>query len=269
MLFHAGFALAQDAQGFGFIPSSGGPISIEADSGIEWHRNQSMYLAKGNAKAQSGDMLVEADELRGYYRTASLGGGDMQIYRLEASGNVRLTSGQHKATASQAFYDLDQKVFVLRGENLRLVTPQASMQASESIEYWQDKNLAVARGKAVAQQGQNRLMAEKLAAHFTGGQNLQVSRVDAEGGVTIQSKDNLAQSDKASYDLKSGLASLSGNVKMTQGQNQLNGEYAELNTATGVSRILGGKDMNGGQKRVRALVIPGAAKTTSPLKPAS
>ena len=51
-----------------------------------------------------------------------------------------------------------------------------------------------------------------------------------------------------------GIARLAGNVRITRGQNQLNGAEAEVNMKTGISRLLAG---DGG--RVQGLVVPNDA----------
>ncbi len=252
-------------QGLGLVmPNQKTPIAIEADNGLEWRREENVYIARGNATAQSGELKIRADELRGYYRSTA--DSQFELYKLEAIGGVVLNSGEQSATAEKAFYDLDQKAFVLLGEKIELRSAQATLIANDRIEYWQDRNLAVARGGAVAIQGPNRLMAQTVTAHFTPGANGKkpsVQSLDASGEVRIEAKQNLAQAESASYDLSSNLVTLRGNVRLTQGPNQLNGEFAELNTQTGVSRILGNKDATKGQARVRALIIPNAAKNTS------
>jgi lipopolysaccharide export system protein LptA len=51
-------------------------------------------------------------------------------------------------------------------------------------------------------------------------------------------------------------AILTGAVKVTQDQNQLNGEYAEVDLKSGVSRLLGAPP--GGEGKVKGLVLPGS-----------
>jgi lipopolysaccharide export system protein LptA len=46
---------------------------------------------------------------------------------------------------------------------------------------------------------------------------------------------------------------LSGNVKVTNAGNQFNGEYAEVNVKTGVSRLLGSPSGSG---TVKSLIMP-------------
>lgn len=263
MTLSFGAAHAQPAQGLGFIsPGQKSPIQIEADNGLEWHKKENVYIARGNARASSGDMNVTADELRGYYRGGE-GSEGFELYKLEASGSVHITVGQNKVLADEAYYDLDQGAFVMTGKSMQLLSPTAKLTAHERIEFWQNKNLAVARGGAIVEQGKNRLAADAISAHFNAGgaaDKLSIHRIDAVGNVKVQSDGNLASSDNATYDMQQGLATLKGNVKLTQGPNQLQGEYAEMNTKTGVSRLLGSKDGSQGMKRVRALVMPDRAK---------
>lgn len=252
-------------QGLGLmLPNQKSPIELSADNGMEWRREENLYILRGNALAQSGDLSVRADELRGYYRNTAQ--NQMELFKLEAIGQVTLQSGGQTARADQAFYDLDQQVFVLLGQTITLTTPTANLQAKDRIEYWQGKNLAVARVGAVATQGENRLRANNLVAHFAPGKannRPELRRIEAEGSVKIQSKDNLAQSQKASYELATGQITMTGDVQLSQGGNQLTGAAAELNTQTGVSRILGSKDNSQGRQRVRALIIPKPATNTS------
>src|SRR5271156_3600133 len=52
----------------GLLNRSSGPIAIDADEGIEWRRDEKVYIATGNAKAERGDVTVTAHRLIAYYR---------------------------------------------------------------------------------------------------------------------------------------------------------------------------------------------------------
>src|SRR5271167_2814340 len=52
----------------GLLNRSSGPIAIDADEGIEWRRDEKVYIATGNAKAVRGDVTVTAHRLIAYYR---------------------------------------------------------------------------------------------------------------------------------------------------------------------------------------------------------
>src|SRR3546814_9580590 len=58
-----------------------------------WNRDAKTYTARGNARAASGEVEVQADVLIAYYREPAEGGeGDSEIYLLEAAGSVRIKS---------------------------------------------------------------------------------------------------------------------------------------------------------------------------------
>ena len=44
------------------------PIEIFADNGIEWHKNKNKYVALGNAKALSGTLSLESDQIEAFYK---------------------------------------------------------------------------------------------------------------------------------------------------------------------------------------------------------
>ena len=87
-----------------------------------------------------------------------------------------------------------------------------------------------------------RIRGDVLTAHFTqeAGENLELTRVDAFGNVQIATATEFARGDNGQYFVKDELATLTGNVKVTRGENQMNGDKAEVNLRTGVSKMLGG-----------------------------
>ena len=66
----------------------------------------------------------------------------------------------------------------------------------------------------------------------------QLSRVQAFDNVRLVTETESIWADKGIYDVKSGIATLDGNVRITRDGNQLNGNNAVINLTTGVSKLL-------------------------------
>ena len=234
-----GFGGPAVAQGVG-LPgqSSDKPIEINAEQGIEWQQRNKVYIARGNARAAQGDVAVYGDVLTAYYRDTD--GGETEIWRIDAEGNVRIVTPTQRAYGDKAVYGVDNGVLVLTGK-VRLDTETDRITARDSIEYWEKRNLAVARGNAVAIRGGNRLRADVLTAHFAKDKKgkARVRQVDAFDNIVITTPDEIIRSNRGIYDVETGIATLTGSVKITRGTNQLNGAHAEVNLNTGVSRIFG------------------------------
>lgn len=227
------------AQGIGLPGQSGDkPIEINADQGIEWQQNNKAYIARGNARAAQGDVAVLADTLTAYYRETETGGTD--IWRIDAVGSVRIVTPTQRAFGDKAVYDVGRGILILTG-GTRLETETDRITARDSLEYWEKRNLAVARGNAIATRGENRLRADVLTAHFAKDADgkSRVRQVDAFDNIVITTPDEIVRSTRGIYDVETGIATLTGSVKITRGQNQLNGEYAEVNLNTGVSKLFG------------------------------
>lgn len=214
------------------------PIEVDAPAGFEYHDKLQVAIARGGATATQGDMVLTAETLAAYFRKTANGGNE--VYRLLAEGDVKLKNGDRMAYGSRAIYDLDKSVAVLTGEGLRLTTPNETVTARDSLEYWRDQELAVARGDALAARPQDRIRADRLVALLArdAQDKLGLSRIDADGGVVITTKSETARGDKGTYDLDSEQALLTGNVRVTRGQNQLNGPAAAVDLKSGISRIL-------------------------------
>jgi lipopolysaccharide export system protein LptA len=235
-------AAAGPAVGQNLVSFGGGdePVEITADEG----------------RAARGEIELFGDILSAFYRDGA--DGSTEIYRVEAHGNVRILSPNERVYGDDGYYDVERGVVTLTGKALRLETGGDSITANESLEYWEAKQLAVARGGAVASRGDKSLSADLLVGHFRKDDEgqLVLSQVDAEGQVEISTPTDFVTSKSGVYHVDKELAELIGNVKITRGEAQLNGEYAEVNLATGVSRLLAAPPGGEPDSRVRGLIVP-------------
>jgi lipopolysaccharide export system protein LptA len=245
----AGLQSHAAAQGIGLPDQSrDAPIEILADEGIEWRQDEQAYIARGNARAIQGEVTVHADMLTAYYVKggadgATGGTGGNEIIRIDADGNVRIVSPHQTAYGEKAVHDVAKSILVLTGKP-RLVTQTDEITATRSLEFWELKSMAVARGDALAVRGDRRLSADILTAHFKDDAegNAEIDRIDAYDNVLISSPTEIVRGNQGVYDVKSGIAVVRGSVRITRGEDQLNGDAAEVNLNTGVSRMLSGPE---------------------------
>jgi lipopolysaccharide export system protein LptA len=235
-------------------PKGDQPVEILADQ-FEVHQDQNAGVARGNVVATQGDLALHSDTLTVLYRKES--GGSPHIYRLLADGNVTLQSPDQKAFGDHGVYDIDKSVAVLTGDKLRMETKQDVVTARESLEYWREQNLLVARGDALAVRNDKRIAADQLIGLMEENpdKQLDLTRIDAKGNVVITTPSEVARGSQGIYDVGRKIATLTGDVKVTRGQSQLNGSAAEVNMDTGISRMLAGPKGQG-SGRVRGLFVP-------------
>jgi lipopolysaccharide export system protein LptA len=286
ILFAAALALAlmspagsAQAQGLGLGGTSGKPIEVTANEGIEWHQNDKRYIARGKAKAVQGNTTVHGDTLIAYYDDTKEKGSE--IYRIDAIGNVKIVSPTETAYGDKGVYDVRNGVLVLTGRNLKLVTKDEIVTARDSLEYYEKKSMAVARGNAkmrmrkTAKGGKRIIKADVLTTRFTprgskpgkgkskgGGEQNRMKRMEAFGNVVVTRPGEIALGERGVYLPDKEIAELWGKVRITRGKNQLNGERAIVNFKTGISRLIAGKPGQG-TPPVRALIVPGKSKKKS------
>jgi lipopolysaccharide export system protein LptA len=289
-------AFAPQAVGQAIDLSSGGPVEVTARGGFEWRDAEHVVIAEGDARAVRGEVTVLADRLLAFYRkkpgtapapastnAASpagglLGvgdGGENEIFRLEAQGHVRIFTKTDEAVGDKAVYDMDQAVMVMTGHALKLTTPQEVMTARDSLEYWAQKRMAVARGEAVVVTADaRRLAADVLVAYLAPPEAApakaasaspapagapdaagKLEKVEAFGNVDVRTTTDTVRGDRGVYVAATGIARVVGHVRITHGQNQINGPAADVNMQTGVAHILAGEGA-----RVEGLIVPEDAK---------
>ena len=284
-LLAAPAALAQ-----GIDMSQGGPVDITATNGIEWRQAEQVVVARGDARAIRDGTTVDAARLLARYRQQAgrapapqpastsetpLSGGN-EIWRMEAEGDVRISTPTDLARGDRAVYDMDQAVLVLTGRNISYTTPQHVITSRDSLEYWTQRRMAVGRGSAlVVTQDGRRIAADTLVAYMLEdpapgavparpvarpgtegtagpppGQG-RIDRVELFGNVEIRTETEVIRGERAVYSAGTGLARVLGNVRITRGENHVAGREAIVNMNTGVSRILS----QPGQ-RVQGIITP-------------
>ncbi len=67
-----------------------------------------------------------------------------------------------------------------------------------------------------------------------------LEKVEAYGHVVVRTVTDTVTGDRAVYVPETGIARVAGKVRITRGQNQLNGSEAEVDLKTGISRLLAG-----------------------------
>jgi lipopolysaccharide export system protein LptA len=102
-----------------------------------------------------------------------------------------------------------------------------------------------------------------------GAQNIQ--KIEAQGGVTVITKDQNARGDEAIYDLRTKTIILNGHVTISQGQNVIHGERVVVDTVTGNARVESGSSNSsagaaagGPPSRVKALIQPNKGQGGGP-----
>src|ERR1700745_1524672 len=144
------------------------PIAISATSGVEGQQDAQAYIARGNATAKRGTTEVYADTLTAHYRPIKGGGSETEIYRLNADGHVTIKGETQTVVGDQAVWDVDQQMGIVTGKALKLTTTTDVVTARDSLEWYDQKQVAVARGDAVAvRENVKRVRADVLTAHMT------------------------------------------------------------------------------------------------------
>jgi lipopolysaccharide export system protein LptA len=97
------------------------PIEITADR-LEVLQQQQLATFSGNVDAVQGDLVLSADQLRVYYDQAdapagaAAAGGGRAIRRIEAVGNVFVTSPRETAAGEFGIYDVATSLITLEGQ---------------------------------------------------------------------------------------------------------------------------------------------------------
>lgn len=215
--------------------------------------------------------------------------GDNEVYRLVAEGHVRILTPTDEAVGDKAVYDMDQAVLVMTGRHLRLTTPQDVLTARDSMEYWSQRRMSVGRGNAVVVTSDGRRLAADVLVGYTYPPDQQpqtgaakaptpaapgkqtdpllassgkLKEVDAFGHVEVRTQVDIVRGDRGVYVPETGIARIVGHVRITHGENQMNGPAADVNMRTGIAHIISAPG-----RRVEGLIMPNSNQPAPSPKP--
>jgi lipopolysaccharide export system protein LptA len=127
-----------------------------------------------------------------------------------------------------------------------LVAQGDTTMKSKTLDVFYDGDTEGTDGKAPAQTGP--------------GEQQQIRRLEAKGGVVVSQKDQTATGETGIFEMRANTVTLNGNVVITQGPQVIRGERLTVDLTSGVSHLEGG---------VQALFLPNQARAKAGEKPDS
>lgn len=240
------------------------PIEIEAEHGIVCEQEQNKCTAHGQVKVTRGPVVLEADHIIAWFHKTQAQSQSQKLIRLEAIGHVVISSKEkpHQGFADHAVYDLLKKEATFTGQDLRLHVDNITVTAKDRIHYFEASQEVAAFGQATAVEGDHTLMADELRAFLQKNPDgkLYIQRIVAKQNVTITTPQEVVHGQQGEYRHANQLVYLEGDVKIShKGEKegmQLQGAFAEVNLATGKSRLLAAKPGCVPQHKVKVLLMP-------------
>ena len=148
---------------------------------------------------------------------------------------------------------------------------------SNHIEVQDRADRAIWSGNVHVVQGDMTMDAQRMTVAYTHatqpGQDPQIQRIDASGGVTVVSPTERAKGNFGIYDLNRKLITLIGNVTLTRGTNVVNGARLVIDMNSGRATVdgnavAGGTSAAGGGRVTGHFTVPKRAQATTPTPPA-
>lgn len=150
--------------------------------------------------------------------------------------------------------------------------------SSDHIEVQDRADRAIWSGNVHAVQGDMTMDAARMTVAYTHaagpGQDPQIQRIDASGGVTVVSPSERAKGNFGIYDLNRRLITLIGNVTLTRGANVVKGARLVIDMNSGRATVDGNPVGNGngaasGGRVTGHFTVPKRAQASAAPAPAS
>lgn len=135
---------------------------------------------------------------------------------------------------------------------------------ADTLELRDKEKIAIFSGKVKATQGNSIIECAKMTVFYDGDPagsspgtprpagasampaSSQIRRLEADGGVIVTQKDQMATGNRGIYDMRANNVTLIGDVTATQGKNTIKGDKLIVDLTTGYSRVE--STQSGGQR---------------------
>jgi lipopolysaccharide assembly outer membrane protein LptD (OstA) len=229
-------------------------VDFSADDGLVWDMQKLKLSMRKNATAKTPEYDLRADNIDADYREGK------KIHHIFAQGSVRLVSANEEILSDTLDYDLDTETIVLEpvGNPVLLLSDETKFSARGRVVYYKLKNYATAVS-AFVENGGRTMASDEARVEFksVGGKN-ELSRIFASGHVKIVDGLEEMYGDKAEYNPKTGLATLTDNVSFKKGDGAaIYGGKIIYDMKSGVANIL---PKSASDKVTGKFVTGGAAK---------
>ncbi|MFN5086126.1 MAG: LptA/OstA family protein [Novosphingobium sp.] len=128
--------------------------------------------------------------------------------------------------------------------------------AADRIELQDRQDRVVLAGNVQINQGGLRLTADRTTVAFTDQGSLQIQRIDATGGVSVNRGNESARGDVAIYDFNRRVITLAGNVALRRGSDTLNGGRLVIDLNSGISSVDGRGSADTGGRVSGTFAVP-------------
>lgn len=239
--------------------NSNEPIEITAQNSLEWHRNTKQYIATGAAIAKQGAVSIQAETLTADYESSEA--SSIDIWQLTALDNVVIKNEDSTGYGDKAIYNVKTETATLTGDDLKLVSPDQTVTATDRFVYKTAERRATAIGNAKVIRTEDTIEASTIEAVFKPqgqgeGQDA-VETLEAKSNVKITTPTEVLTGNYAIFRSATNKAEISGNVKITRGPNILEGARAEVDLTTNISKMFGAEETG---ERVRGIFYPKSEK---------
>jgi lipopolysaccharide export system protein LptA len=273
-------------------------VTVTADRLIAWYRKKAgesgaAQPAQPTQGGLTGDTDTGGNEV---YRVQAEGNvhiftqtdqvwGDEATYDLDQAvlvitgRNLKLTTPTQMLTARDDLeYWSQRHMAVARGDAVAITNDGRRLQGDTLVAYTTEGSATPPSGSPTGSQAGTPAgtpvatqVAAKTGAPATASTSSQdpltssgkLQKVEAYGHVVVRTVTDTVTGDRAVYVPDTGIARVAGKVRITRGQNQLDGSEAEVDLKTGISHLLAGN-----KGRVQGLVVQNDQTAQPGAKPA-
>ena len=211
-------------------------LSVKANEALEWYQNEKKLVAIGKVKIKIDSSSIFANKVTVFYDGEI---NQSNILKILAEGNAFFSELDIEVYSDEIDYDFVSEKIVLSGENIKVLLPNIEINSGKKLDFYKNENFFDLFGKSsIIFDKNNFLQASNIKIYLDAFNQVKTINTSKNSFFKSLDKGLDISGEKMFYDKSLSILEVENDVTINQENNKLNGDYAKVDIAKGISSML-------------------------------
>ncbi len=211
-------------------------LSVKANEALEWFQNDKKLVAIGEVKIKIDSRNISASKVTVFYDGEI---NQSNILKILAEGKAFFNELDLEVYSNIIDYDFITEKIVLSGGDIKVILPNIEINSNNKLNFYKSNNFFDLLGESsIVFDKNNFLQASDIQIYLDPLNQIKTLNTSKNSFFKSLDKGIDISGEKMIYDKSLSILEVENNVIINQGNNKLNGDFAKVDIAKGISTML-------------------------------
>ena len=211
-------------------------LSVKANESLEWFQNEKKLVALGKVKIKIDSRNISANKVTVFYEGEI---NQSNILKIIAEGKAFFNELDMEVSSNKIDYDFISEKIILSEGDIKVIFPNIEIKSDNKLDFYKKDNFFDLFGSSsIIFDKNNYLQASNIKIFLDSSNQIKTFNTSKNSFFKSLDKGLDISGEKMLYDKSLSILEVENNVIINQGNNKLNGDYAKVDIAKGISTML-------------------------------